>query len=154
MTRRARAILSKTASPKVGRSLDTEMALQDFGPGFDFSRRALMGDMPIIDDVNTLRQRKRRCKILLYQDDSLACVDKIGACFHQVSDDHWSQPFERFIQQDDFRIADQRSSDRQHLLLTARQIRTAAVTAFFEPWKHVIDTVERPLVWCRESGEF
>ena len=77
------------------------MTMQDLRPGLDLSRRPFVRYMAIIDDINALGQRQRRRKILLHQNDRLAGIGQIGACFHQIPNDDRSKSFERLIQQDD-----------------------------------------------------
>ena len=99
------------------RRLDTEIALQNFRLRLDFQCRALVNDMPVVDDVDPLRQRQCRRQILLHQHDGLAGGGEIAAGSHQIADDDRREPLERLVQQDDFGVPHQRARDRQHLLL-------------------------------------
>jgi hypothetical protein len=53
--------------------------------------------MPVVDDVDALRERESRSKIPLDQDGRLSGIDKIRARFHQIPDDYRGEPFEWFI---------------------------------------------------------
>jgi hypothetical protein len=46
--------------------LHAKIALEQFRARLDFAGRPLVGDMPVVDDVGTLRQRERGSEILLY----------------------------------------------------------------------------------------
>ena len=45
----------------------------------DLCGRSFVGDMAVVDDIDTLRQRERRGQILLDQHDGLAAHGEIAA---------------------------------------------------------------------------
>ena len=63
------------------------MPLQYLWLRFDFLRRAFVGDVAVVDDVDALRQRERGGEILLHQHDGLPGGGKIAAGLQQVAHD-------------------------------------------------------------------
>ena len=60
---------------------------------------------------------------------------------------------ERLVEQHDLGIADQGTGNRQHLLLSARQVGAAArASGFPKPREHFVDTLHRPARGCGQSG--
>ena len=112
-----------------------------FASGVD---RALINDMPIVENVAALRHGERGSDVLLDDDDRLPLFREAPAYGQEVPHDDRGQTLERLVQQDDLRIADQRASDRQHLLLAAGKVRAAAPAALGEPRKHVVDALDGP----------
>ena len=54
------------------------------------------------------------------------------------------QPFGGLIQDEQFRVRHQRTTDRQHLLLAAGQFMTHVAAAFRERRKEIVDALTRP----------
>ena len=115
--------------------------------------RQRLDDMAVVDDINAVGKRQRRRDILLYDQDGLARFGKRPAGGEQIAHDDRRQPLERLVEQQDFRLADQRTRDRQHLLFAARQVGAAAAAPFLQPREHGVDAIERPAVRRRQAGE-
>src|SRR6185437_6245608 len=113
----------------------------------------LMLMVAVVDDVNTARKRQGRSKVLLHQHDRLPGSREIAASLHQIAHDDWRETLEGFVEQDNFGIANERARDRQHLLLTARQIGAAAAAPLPKAREHFIDAVERPFLRRRQPGK-
>src|SRR6202034_2365916 len=116
-------------------TLHAEVALQKSRLIFDLRGGTFMDDMTVVEDVDALRQSKRRGQILFDPDDDRG------------------QSLERLVKQDYLGITDQRSRDRQHLLLAAGKIGAAAVAALLESGEHPVDALKRPFVLGGQSRE-
>src|SRR5207302_9349874 len=81
-----------------------KMALQKFRLRLDFVRRALVHDMPVVDNVDTLRQGQHRREVLLHQHDGLTGGGEIATSSHQIAHNYGREPFEWLIQQNDLGI--------------------------------------------------
>ena len=123
------------------------------GRWLDLFGGALVHDVPVVDDVDALRQRQRGREILLDQHDGQARRGQVAADLHQLAHDQRRKPFERLVEQDDLRIADEGAGDRQHLLLAARQVGAAAGAPLLQAREHLVDAIERPSVARRQAGE-
>ena len=133
--------------------LHAEVALQQIGLGLELGGRAFMRDVAVVDDVDAACQRQRRGQVLLDQNDRLTGLREIAADAHQILHDHRGESFERFVEQDDLRIAYQRSRDREHLLFAAGEVRAAAGAPLLQPREHRVDAFKRPFVAGSQSGE-
>src|SRR6516225_8216776 len=134
-------------------ALNAKIAFQDLWLRLDLADWPFVGDMAVIDDVCAMRQCERGSQILLDQDDGLPGVGQIAADFDKIAHDYRCETLERLVEQDDLWIADERARYRQHLLLTARKIGTAACPPLFEPREHLVDALKRPAVLGREPGQ-
>ena len=90
--------------------------MQDIRLRLDLLRRSFVDDMTVIDDVDAACQSERRREILLDQNNGLTGRSEIAAGLDQIAHDHRREPFERLIEKNDFRIANQRTRDGEHLL--------------------------------------
>ena len=63
----------------------------------------------------------------------------------QPLDDRRSETFGRLVHHEDPRIRHERATDREHLLLTARELRAAVPLALGEAREQLVDTLARPL---------
>ena len=112
--------------------LHTEITLDNFRLAFELCSRAFVGDVTVAQNVDTAGQSQRCGQVLFDQENRLPCRRQLAANAHEVLHDHWRQPFKWLVEQDDLRVADQCPGNRQHLLLAARQIRSAAEATLFE----------------------
>jgi hypothetical protein len=70
-------------------ALNAKIALQNLRSRFDLAGRPFVGDMAVIDDVCTLRQRQRGSEILLHQDDGLSGVGHAASSSTNFASGMW-----------------------------------------------------------------
>ena len=134
-------------------NLDAEMTMQKPRLGAHRLGRHQFDDMAVIDDVNAIGERHRGRDILLHDHDSLPGIRKLAARRQKIAHDDGGETFERLVEQQDLRLANQRARNRQHLLFAAGEIGAAAAAPFLEPRKHGVDAFKRPPLRRRQAGE-
>src|SRR5215472_2566926 len=102
------------------------MPVEDGGRGLELLDRAVEDEMAIVEDVGAGGDRERGGEVLLHDDDRLTRLCQSFTNREKIADDDWRQTFEGFVQEQNLGAADQRSRDRQHLLLAAREVGASA----------------------------
>ena len=74
-------------------------------------------DATVPHDIDAVTHFERDGQLLLYQQHGDAAASDFAKDLGEAPGDERCQPFRRLVDQHDPRIAEQRSADRQHLLL-------------------------------------
>ena len=88
----------------------------------------------------------RDAEVLLDQQDAQTVLLEPPEHLDQVLDDRRRQALRGLVHDQELRVGQQRASDRQHLLLAARELRATVLAALCETRKQVVDPVRRPAV--------
>src|SRR6516165_12443773 len=131
--------------------LDTEMSMQHFRMLAEHLSWTSIDDVAVIDDVHAVREAERCPDVLLDDHDRLTGLGKPAAGGEQLSHDDGREPLEGFIQQQNFGFAQERTCDRQHLLLAAGQVCAATMLAIPQAWERLPDALHRPARFRRKS---
>src|SRR5947209_20593919 len=76
--------------------------------------------------------------VLLDDDDRASLLGYLAADANDILNDQRRQPLEGLVQQNEPRLAHERTRDRQHLLLAAGKVSPAVVASFREARKHLV----------------
>ena len=105
----------------------------------------LGGDAPADHDELALGEGGRDAEVLLDEQDREPLLLEELERLDQPLDDGRRETFRRLVHHEDLRIRDERTSDREHLLLAARELCAAVPLPFTEPREEVVDALARPL---------
>src|SRR5664279_547932 len=92
----------------------------------------------------TVGELAQRLHILVDDDDRKSCFFQTLQRGPDFLANARSEPFGCLIQDQEVRIGHERSSNRQHLLLAARELIPAIGRAFAQDWKQIENAVLRP----------
>src|SRR5881409_1342891 len=84
-------------------------------------RRAAPDDLAFLDDVVPVRDPRERRHVLVDDQDRLAPRLEPVHAAPDLGADEWCQAFGGLVENEQARIGHQRASDREHLLLAARE---------------------------------
>src|SRR6516165_4834048 len=87
----------------------------------------------------------------MFDDDEASTRAKLDDRRHDVVDDGGRQSFERFVEQNETSRGHKHPCNRNHLPLAARQVLRLRVAALAQPWKQLVDLVDRHA--ARTHGE-
>src|SRR6266511_362369 len=110
----------------------------------DLGRRSLEHDLAGIDDDHVVGEVERELDVLLDQHDRLSFGPELGDGAADLSDELRRQPFRELIHQQHPRVAHKRASDREHLLLAARERARDLGVPLSQPRKQLEHALERP----------
>ena len=85
--------------------------------------RSLEYHVAVVQDVATVRQSQGRMHVLLDDDDRASLLGDLATNAYDILHNQRRQSFERLVQENEPRLADERARDSQHLLLAAERSR-------------------------------
>ncbi len=91
------------------------------------------------------RERGRDAEVLLDQEDRETLLLEVLERLDESLDDGRREALRRLVHDEHRRVRHECASDREHLLLTARQLRAAVGLALGEPREELVDAVACPL---------
>src|SRR5437773_8930917 len=96
-----------------------------------------------------MRDRERHVRVLLDEQHRHALLVDVLDRLEDELDEHRGEPHRRLVEQQHDRSRHERASDREHLLLAARQRAGALREALLEAWEELVDALEvlRDLRW-------
>src|SRR6516164_9662957 len=106
---------------------------------------ALMRDAAGFQDVGMISDSERLVSHLLYKQDRESCFPQCADGVEDVLDNQRCEPERRLIQKEQLRLAHQRASDREHLLLASRHSASSLLLALSEPRKQSKKMLYLPL---------
>src|SRR5437899_8315780 len=127
---------------KAGGSLLAEVGLADPRVAREIRRRAFGDDAPLLEDVRPGGDRERLDDVLLDQQHRDAVGVDAGDDLEHLIDDLGRQTERRLVEQQEPRHGHQRTPDRDHLLLTARERAGQRAPALAQDWKRRVDSLE------------
>src|SRR5918911_1271068 len=96
-------------------------------------RRCSVDDAAAGEYIDIVRDLKRQRQVLLYQENRQPLGLEIGDRPAHLPHEKWRQPLGGLVHQEEVWVRHQRSSDRQHLLLAAGELASAAVATLAQP---------------------
>src|SRR5262245_32323402 len=112
-----------------------------------------MREVTVVEDVHALGERHRGGQVLLDDDQGVTLRREAAANIHELAHDQGGEAFERLVQQDDLRVADQGATEREDLRFPARELGAAARVALVQGREDVVDAGERPAHGRGEAGQ-
>src|SRR5262245_43490443 len=108
----------------------------------ELRRRPLEDNDTLFHDVSTIAHAERNTRVLLDQQDRDAEAPELTNHVADVPDEHGRQPLRRLVHQDESGAGHHHASDREHLLLAARQRLRGLIDALVEPREMCVHGVE------------
>ena len=124
--------------------LDAEIAALELRARRQLARCRLGCDLAGDHDQLALRERCRDGEVLFDQENVQALLHELPECLDQALDDRGGKPFGRLIHDQQLRVRQQRTTDREHLLLPARELRAAVPLPLGQAWKELVDPLWSP----------
>ena len=111
----------------------------------EFGRVDLAIDTAVDHDGDAIRDRGRDADVLFDdQNVNVAILAEPGQHILDLCDDDGGQALGRLVHDQQARIEQKGTRDREHLLLAARQLTAAVTLAFRQPGKGRVDPLDRP----------
>src|SRR5689334_4463761 len=136
----------------MGRS-NAEKLVQQRHFGLQLARREARYDAPTLHYVEAVGEWRGETKVLLHHDDGVAALAQAADGMRQRAHDDRREPFGDLIEQQQPCTRAQDARERQHLLLTARQVRPLAVAPLAQVGKHLVDLLERQTARCQRRRQ-
>src|SRR5207249_5057674 len=105
--------------------LDAEITALELGARRQLAGCGLRCDLAGDHDQLALGERGRDGEVLFDQQNAQALLRELPKRPDQGLDDRWGKPFGRLVHDQQLRIRQERATDREHLLLPARELRAA-----------------------------
>src|SRR5262249_17398616 len=119
----AAAILFDVAVTDAGAVARPKIELLDIAVAAELVGCALIDDAPAFHDIAVAGDGERRaCVLLDQQDRQIEFGAHLANPSHQLLDEEWSEPKRQLVYDHQFRLAEQRLGNREHLALAATQI--------------------------------
>ena len=124
---------------------DAEQPLLQVAVGGERARVHDAVDAPVHHDRDMVRHRGRDADVLLHDENGeVFLAGETDQKIAHLRDDHRREPFGRLVHHEQTRGAEQRARDRQHLLLSARQLPAAVAAPLREPRKNLVNPLDGP----------
>src|SRR5215472_14595201 len=94
---------------------------------------SFVNDRAALHDGGAIGRAENLARILLDDDGGYAFLENAPQRCEKLLDENGRQAFERLIEQQDLRIEHERATDRQHLLLAARELVAQIAAPLREP---------------------
>ena len=129
--------------------MHAKQSLLQFGVGRELACRHLARDAPVDHHRDAVGGFHRDADVLF--DQQHRDPGRFGRRMRELLqrccdllDDHRRQAFGRLVHHQHARVEQQRAADREHLLLTARQLGAAVAPAIRQPREQRVDALDRP----------
>jgi len=96
------------------------------------------------EDGHGVRAADREAVVLLDEEDGKSLLAQFRDDLADPVDDHRRESLRRLVHQQQRRVGQQRPGDREHLLLTSRQLAATVAPARAEVREQLIDPLQRP----------
>ncbi len=131
-----------------------EQSLLQFGVGRELACRHLARDAAVDHHCDAVGYVDRHADVLFYQQHGnlvtfRSRMRQLLQRRNDLLDNHRRQAFGRLVHHQHARVEQQRAADRQHLLLTARQLGAAVAPAIRQPREQRVDALDRPRALAR-----
>src|SRR5262245_18523075 len=129
----------RTGGRLVRERLDAEVAALEVGVTGELSGSRLGSDGAADHHELALRQRRRDAEVLLDQQDAEPLLLERPEGLDQQLDDRRSEALGGLVHDQQLRVQHQGAADREHLLLSARELRSAVPLSLGEAWEELVD---------------
>ena len=125
--------------------MHTEQPLLQLAVRGELGSRQQAGDAPVHHHGDVVGDVERHAEVLLDQQHrDVAVVGKRLQHADDLLDDDRRQTFRRLVHHQHPRVEQQRTRDREHLLLASGQLRAAIAAALGQPREQLVDALGRP----------